>query len=62
MVDANREIADVTPTNNGAGLARSEILSVDPVAFEVDPVKVGVGGELILAERRPRPAAGPGDC
>lgn len=49
MIDANREIKDITPANNGAIINRDEILSVDPVAFEVDPANVGVGSELVLA-------------
>jgi hypothetical protein len=49
LVDANREVQDVTWTNNGAKIARNEILPVDPAAFEVDPTNAAVGGELVLA-------------
>ena len=49
LVDADREIADANPANNGAAIQRDEILPVDPVAFEVDPAKLPPGGEMILA-------------
>ena len=49
LVDADREIADANPANNGAAIQRNEILPVDPVAFEVDPAKLPPGGEMILA-------------
>ena len=49
FVDANREVNDVTRTNNGAVVPREEMLPVDPAAFEIDPAQVNVGGELIVA-------------
>ena len=49
LVDASRETDDVTPTNNGAQIARDEVLPIDPAAFEVDPSSLTPGGEMILA-------------
>jgi hypothetical protein len=49
LVDANRETADVTRTNNGVRLAPAEILPVDPAAFESDPTDAKPGTEMILA-------------
>ena len=49
LVDADREIVDINPTNNGAAIQRDEILPIDPAAFEVDPAKLPPGGEMILA-------------
>lgn len=49
LVDANREVTDITRTNNGAPIARAEILPVDPAAFEADPKEAAAGGEIVLA-------------
>ncbi|MGD0653993.1 MAG: hypothetical protein ABSA16_06580 [Thermoguttaceae bacterium] len=49
MVDANREIDDMNPVNNGAAIQRDEVLAIDPAAFEVDPTSPAAGGEIILA-------------
>ncbi|MGA2062988.1 MAG: hypothetical protein ABSG67_21150, partial [Thermoguttaceae bacterium] len=49
MVDADREIADANPANNGAAIQRDEVLPIDPAAFEVDPVRLAAGGEMVLA-------------
>ncbi|MGA2797252.1 MAG: hypothetical protein ABSE63_06735 [Thermoguttaceae bacterium] len=49
MVDANREIVDANPANNGAAIQRDEVLPIDPAAFEVDPAKLAAGSEMILA-------------
>jgi hypothetical protein len=49
LVDAQREVPEVVRTNNGLKLAPVEILPVDPVAFELDPVAAQPGGEVILA-------------
>jgi hypothetical protein len=49
MVDADREIVDANPANNGAVVQRDEVLPIDPAAFEVDPAKLPAGGEMILA-------------
>jgi hypothetical protein len=49
MVDADREIVDAVPTNNGAAIQRDEVLPIDPAAFEVDPSSPAAGGEMILA-------------
>ena len=40
---------DVTRTNNGAPVARGEILPVDPAGFEADPKEAAAGGEIVLA-------------
>jgi len=49
LADANREIPEMTRTNNGAHLARADILPVDPAAFEVAPQEAVAGGEVVLA-------------
>jgi len=49
LVDANRQIDETTEANNGAQIDRSEILPVDPAAFEVEPLKGTAGGEIVLA-------------
>jgi len=49
LVDANREINDVSRANNGARLTPADVLPVDPAAFELDPSTVAAGGEVVLA-------------
>jgi hypothetical protein len=49
MVDADREVIDANPANNGAAVQRDEVLPIDPAAFEVDPARLPSGGEMILA-------------
>jgi hypothetical protein len=49
LIDANREIADINPANNGAAIQRDAVLPVDPAAFEVDPSSPQAGGEMTLA-------------
>jgi hypothetical protein len=49
FVDANREVNDVNRENNGAVVPREEMLPVDPASFEVDPVQVRSGAEMIIA-------------
>jgi hypothetical protein len=49
FLDANREVNDANRENNGAVVPRDEMLPVDPASFEVDPVQVRVGGEMIIA-------------
>ena len=49
LVDAGRETPDVIRANNGARLLPAEILSVDPAAFELDPVAARPGAEVTLA-------------
>ncbi len=49
LVDANREIPDIYPTNNGAALAREEILPIDPASFEIDTKSAAAAGLLIIA-------------
>jgi hypothetical protein len=46
LVDANHEIPDVYPTNNGACLAREQILPIDPASFEID-TRSGAGTGVI---------------
>ena len=49
LVDAHREIDDVSRTNNGARLARAEVLPVDPAAFELNAKQAPAGAEVIIA-------------
>jgi hypothetical protein len=49
LVDANREVTDANRANNGSRVAQAEILPVDPAAFQVDPAKAEMGGEVVLA-------------
>ena len=49
LVDDNREINDVNRANNGANVAQTDILPVDPAAFEADPTSAAAGGEVIVA-------------
>jgi hypothetical protein len=49
LVDANREVSETSESNNGARIAREEILPVDPAAFELDPTTAAAGGEVVLA-------------
>ena len=49
LVDANREVPEMTRINNGARLIPAEILPVDPAAFEVEPAAAKPGQELVLA-------------
>lgn len=49
LVDAERETSDALRENNGACLARAEVLPVDPSTFEVQPQAVAVGGEVTMA-------------
>jgi hypothetical protein len=49
LVDANREVPETTRTNNGAHLARADVLPVDPAAFEVSPTEAAAGSEVMLA-------------
>ncbi len=59
MVDANREIADANPANNGAAIQRDEVLPIDPAAFEVDPARLARGRRNDPGRRRSWPAARP---
>jgi hypothetical protein len=58
LLDSDREIEDITRTNNGAKIPRDEVLPVDPAAFEVDPSTLPVGNELVLAGEGFGPAPG----
>ena len=49
LVDANREVPDINPANNGAQLAREEILPIDPASFEIDTKSSAATGALIIA-------------
>jgi hypothetical protein len=49
IVDDNREINDVNRANNGAKIAQTDMLPVDPAAFEVSPTSAAAGGEVIIA-------------
>ncbi|MCE5267390.1 MAG: hypothetical protein LLG00_05840 [Planctomycetaceae bacterium] len=49
LVDANREVPETTMANNGTRLNPSEILPVDPAAFQLDPVAARAGSEVTLA-------------
>ncbi len=49
LVDAHREIEDVSRANNGARLARAEVLPVDPAAFELNIKQAPAGSEVIIA-------------
>jgi hypothetical protein len=49
LIDANREVAEVSENNNGSAIATQEILPVDPAAFGVDPREVRAGDEVQLA-------------
>lgn len=49
VVDSHREIEEANRANNGAALARAEILPVDPAAFQADPDTAPAGGELVVA-------------
>jgi hypothetical protein len=49
MVDADREVADVTRINNGARLSPADVLPVDPAAFELEPAAAKPGDEVLLA-------------
>ncbi len=49
LVDAGQDVSETSEANNGAKLAREEILPIDPAAFEVEPTKATAGGEVVLA-------------
>lgn len=49
LVDAQRETNDALRETNGARLAQTEILPVDPSTFDVQPLVVAPGGEALLA-------------
>lgn len=49
LVDANREIDEISKDNNGAVLAPADVLPVDPAAFQIDPAQATAGTEILLA-------------
>jgi hypothetical protein len=49
LVDANLEVQDGTRNNNGIRLSPTEILPVDPAAFELEPKIVRVNDKVNLA-------------
>ena len=49
LVDGHNQIAETTKDNNGAVLARTDILPVDPAAFSTDLTAAAPGGTLNIA-------------
>ncbi len=49
LVDSHRELPEAFEANNGAVIARGDILPVDPTIFSADASVVPVGGEINLA-------------
>ncbi len=49
LVDAQQETGDQWWENNGASLARGDILAVDPSTFDVQPSTAPAGSEVLLA-------------
>lgn len=58
LVDTNHEARDIHLENNGTRVSRTEILPVDPAAFEVQPRESPAGGEVIVAGEGFGPAPG----
>ena len=58
LVDANREVPEVSRSDNGATIPVAQVLPIDPAAFEVDPVQSAPGGEVLLAGEGLGPEAG----
>ncbi|MBN2022470.1 MAG: hypothetical protein JW809_06710 [Pirellulales bacterium] len=58
LIDANREIDEISEENNGTRLAAEVVLPVDPAAFELDPKQAATGGEVLLAGEGFGPAPG----
>ena len=57
-IDAHREIPQSDRANNGATIAVTDVLPVDPAAFELDPRLAVPGGEILLAGEGFGPEAG----
>jgi hypothetical protein len=49
LVDSHRQLQDVNPANNGAVIARTEILPVDPAAFAPDVNAAAPGAMVSVA-------------
>jgi hypothetical protein len=49
LVDSHRQLDDVNPANNGAVLARADILPVDPAAFAPDVTAAAPGAVVSIA-------------
>jgi hypothetical protein len=49
LVDGQRETGDALWENNGASLARGDVLAVDPSTFDVQPAAALPGSEVLLA-------------
>ncbi len=49
LVDAGRELSEITRADNGVNLPAIEVLPVDPAAFELDPAAAKPGDEVVLA-------------
>ncbi len=58
LVDSNREVMETAKGNNGACIARDDVLPVDPASFDVDPDTAKEGGEMIVAGEGFGPAPG----
>ena len=58
LVDAHHEIPESDRANNGATIPVTEVLPVDPAAFEVDPSTLSPDGEVLLAGEGLGPEAG----
>lgn len=58
LLDADREIDEMSESNNGASLARTEVLPVDPAVFEIEPDSAAAGDEVVLAGEGLGPAPG----
>ena len=58
MVDAHREIPQSVRTNNGTTIPLTDVLPVDPAAFELDPTTATPGSEILLAGEGFGPEAG----
>jgi len=49
LVDANREVPELFEANNGTRIAQTDVLPVDPAAFELKPNQAPAGGEVLVA-------------
>ncbi|MFO1020427.1 MAG: hypothetical protein U0903_06995 [Planctomycetales bacterium] len=49
LTDSMNELPDTFRPNNGATLARGDVLPVDPASFAADPFGTGVGGIINIA-------------
>jgi len=49
LVDSHREVNETSDANNGTRLARTDVLPVDPAAFELEPVEAAAAAEVLIA-------------